>query len=368
MHILMTADTVGGVWTYTRELASGLVRRGHQVTLISFGRLPSEDQVRWMEGLTSIQYHATEYRLEWMQESEQDIEASRAALGKLIAEVKPDLLHLNQYAYGSLPTDVPRVVVAHSDVVSWWVSVRGEDPPDDEWMNWYRRTVLEGVNGATAVVAPSETMLQAIRQNYLEPQLARIIYNGRDPAIFNPYAPKQNIVVSAGRLWDQAKQVSLLLKNEHAVPIWMIGSRESPEELPGGAADTMCEDSNVRLLGFQSEDELSRLLASASIYAATSRYEPFGLAPVEAAFSGCALIMNDISSFRELWGDSAYYFRRNDPMSLAAAVRELSTDHNLRAEYVERAYQHAIKQFQAERMVNQYERLYRTLVMREAAA
>ncbi len=33
MHILVTADTLGGVWTYTRELVTGLVRHGERVTL-----------------------------------------------------------------------------------------------------------------------------------------------------------------------------------------------------------------------------------------------------------------------------------------------------------------------------------------------
>jgi hypothetical protein len=37
MHILVTADTLGGVWTYTQELVTGLLRRGEQVTLVSFG-------------------------------------------------------------------------------------------------------------------------------------------------------------------------------------------------------------------------------------------------------------------------------------------------------------------------------------------
>src|SRR5208282_331116 len=37
MHVLITTDTVGGVWNYTRELVTGLSRRGIRVTLVSFG-------------------------------------------------------------------------------------------------------------------------------------------------------------------------------------------------------------------------------------------------------------------------------------------------------------------------------------------
>ena len=63
MHILMTTDTVGGVWSYTRELVSGLVRHGHQVTLISFGKVPSQEQAVWMQGLGDFEYRATGFRL-----------------------------------------------------------------------------------------------------------------------------------------------------------------------------------------------------------------------------------------------------------------------------------------------------------------
>ena len=45
------------------------------------------------------------------------------------------------------------------------------------------------------------------------------------------------------------------------------------------------------------------------MYAATARYEPFGMEVLEAALSRCAIIANDIPSFREIWGDDAIYFR-----------------------------------------------------------
>jgi glycogen synthase len=367
MHILMTADTVGGVWTYTRELASGLARRGHRITLISFGKLPSDEQVRWMDGLSTLEFQPTEYHLEWMQNSEQDIRASRSFLEKLIAELKPDLLHFNQYAYGNLRTDVPRIVVAHSDVVSWWVAVHREEPPEDAWIRWYGFTVMEGLKGATAVVAPSRTMLEAIQRHYLQPRLARVIHNGRNPRLFDPSRQKEEVVLSAGRIWDQAKQVSLLLEREQDLPVWIVGSQEHPEGLHSGFVENS-NQSTIQFLGAQPEAELIGAYARASLYAATSRYEPFGLAPVEAAFSSCALILNDIDSLRELWGDSGYYFRRNSGLSLAAAIRELGRSQQLRCEYARRAYDHAMTHFQAERMVEEYERLYRSVVAREAAA
>jgi glycogen(starch) synthase len=107
MHILVTTDTVGGVWTYTRELVTGLLQRGVRVTLVSFGNLPADGQMRWMEefqggGRRNFDYRPTAFRLEWMHDAPEDMEASAEYLRNVIRETKPDLLHSNQFYYGAL--------------------------------------------------------------------------------------------------------------------------------------------------------------------------------------------------------------------------------------------------------------------------
>jgi glycosyltransferase involved in cell wall biosynthesis len=124
----------------------------------------------------------------------------------------------------------------------------------------------------------------------------------------------------------------------------------------------------VRFEGKQNETQLRRLFSRASIYAATSRYEPFGLAPVEAALSRCALLMNDIPVFRELWGDAALYFERNRGSSLRQKLTELHQDPILRREFANRAYTRARRAFGSERMVNDYLELYRAMAAQHVAA
>lgn len=123
----------------------------------------------------------------------------------------------------------------------------------------------------------------------------------------------------------------------------------------------------VLFRGPQTERQLAMLLSRASIYAATSRYEPFGLAPLEAALSRCALVANDMPSFREIWGDTALYFRRNDARDLGHAIERLRAEPELRATYANLAYYHARERFNSERMVNDYLDLYASLVPAVAA-
>ena len=366
MHILVTADTLGGVWTYTRELVTGLLRRGERVTLVSFGNIPTPAQTRWMDALENFHYRPTAFKLEWMLDSEADMAASAQYLQAVIEETRPDLLHLSQFYYGSLDCDLPRVVVAHSDVVSWWMAVHGKEPPETDWLSWYRKVVRRGLQQATAVIAPSQWMLEQVGLCYGTPAQGAVIYNGRTPTLFNPHVSKEEKIVTVGRLWDTGKNVSLLLQQEMPGEVHIIGSDRHPEfQSRAFAAEAIRP--NVHLDPEQSEAQLAQTFARAGIYVATSRYEPFGLAPVEAALSRCALLASDIPSFRELWESSAVFFRNNDSSSLQTAVTRLLCDGSLRREKANLAYHHAQRCFSADRMVSDYMNLYRALVPAQAS-
>ncbi|HEY3767523.1 MAG TPA: glycosyltransferase family 4 protein, partial [Candidatus Angelobacter sp.] len=177
----------------------------------------------------------------------------------------------------------------------------------------------------------------------------------------NPHMSKNENIVTVGRLWDSGKNVSLLLRQQLPMPVHIVGSDRHPEsQSQTFAAEEL--SANVHLEPEQDERQIVHTLARAGIYAATSQYEPFGLAPVEAALSRCAIVASDILSFRELWGEAAIFFRNNDPESLLHAVERLQGDSALRQMEGNLSYRHALQHFTAERMVASYLRLYQTLV------
>jgi glycosyltransferase involved in cell wall biosynthesis len=367
MHILVTTDTVGGVWSYTRELVTGLVARGIRVTLVSFGGVPSRAQRAWMAGLHGVRYYPTGFRLEWMQDSEEDVSDSARYLLRVIGECKPDLLHLSQYCFGAIEVGLPKLMVAHSDVMSWSQEVRGEEPRD-AWAEWYRGIVERGVAGATTLVAPSRWMLDHFEGCYGRHRRSCVIYNGRTPALFNPTAGKQSFAASAGRLWDEGKQTRLLLRLDAPLPIHLVGSTSLAGDssvVPVGAEENA---SNVRFEGQLDETGMCELLSRAAIYIAPSRYEPFGLAPLEAALSRCAIVANDIPSFQEVWGDAAVYFRRDDVGSLREVLARLQENPSMLTEYANRAHGRALERYSAERMVDEYMQLYSALLEQRASA
>jgi glycogen synthase len=371
MRILITADTVGGVWTYCSELTAGLLRRGVEVTLVSFGGLPTADQTTWIEHLSAeerdrLTFYPTALKLEWMQDSDADMKEAAEFLLRMIRATAPDLLHFNQFYFGALECDLPRIVVAHSDVMSWWVNVHGSEPPQSSWLDWYRDVVTRGLKQASFVIAPSRWMLEQVQAHYLKPANASVIYNGRTPDLFNPNGTKEDLILTVGRLWDAGKNAALLLRESMPAPVLIVGA----DHQPGAASDRfqLEQRPDVHLAAHRHEMEMAQTFARAPIYAALSQYEPFGLAPVEAALSGCAIVASDIPSFRELWDDAALFFRSNDPHDLRSVLEMLLQDPALRRNYAGLAYRHAFGKFNSTRMVDEYLAHYRRLVPAMVAA
>jgi glycosyltransferase involved in cell wall biosynthesis len=357
-HVMMTADAVGGVWTYALDLASSLAKLGVRTTLATMGeplRTPQRAQAARVEGLKLIE---SEFKLEWMEDPWTDVSTAGDWLLGLEERECPDVVHLNGYALAALDWHAPRLVVAHSCVLSWWKAVLGEQAPGK--YDRYRGAVVNGLRAADAVVAPTRAMLHSLREHYHAPLRGRVIPNGVRVERFS-IARKEPFVLAAGRLWDEAKNLGLLAAVAPHLrwPVVLAGSGDHPD---GGTR----RHEGVRMLGWLDQAELRAWMARASIYALPARYEPFGLSVLEAALSGCALVLGDIPALREVWQKSALFVRPDDEQALLNAVEQLVGDDTLRSAMSAAAHGRALF-FTAELMGRRYLDLYRELVSRRLA-
>src|SRR4051794_29652330 len=113
MKILMTTDCVGGVWTYSLDLAKALQTHGVEVALATMGPGPSEEQRAEARRRPNLTLHESAFKLEWMEDPWEDVNRAGRWLLKLEDSLRPDLVHLNGYAHGALPFAAPIIVVAH---------------------------------------------------------------------------------------------------------------------------------------------------------------------------------------------------------------------------------------------------------------
>lgn len=349
-RVLMTADTVGGVWQYTLLLAAALARRGVAVLVAASGPEPSPAQRQAAADIPGLVLHHRPYRLEWMPQCEGDLSRTDEWLMSLDQFFQPEVVHINGYAAAALPWRAPVIVVCHSCVRTWWQAVHGCDAPA-EWQPYIRR-VGEGLAAAEAVVAPSHAFLATIAAIYGSLPASAVVYNGRDPGEFAS-SHKKPVVFAAGRLWDSAKNMTLLDAVAPSLPwpVYMAGPVRDP------AHGRQAAPVNATPLGELAPRQMARWLASAAIFAAPARYEPFGLCVLEAALSGCALVLGDIPTLRELWSDAALFVDPNNAGDLEAAIRRLINNPELRSVLAAAAEERA-QRYTAERMADGYLQVY----------
>jgi glycosyltransferase involved in cell wall biosynthesis len=326
--------------------------------MVSLGRKPCGEQQIWVDEQSAkwgarFRYYALETPLEWMSENARAFADAAPAVAKIAEEFEAELFLSSQYCFGALEINIPRVVIAHSDVLSWAEACRPNGIERSKWLDTYCDLVQTGLDGADAVVAPTQWMLDALGKNFRLPSDRRVIANGI--AVQEEFSGGTRLLqaVTAGRLWDEAKNLTMLETVDSPIPLLIAGEMQFESKSLG------MEGTDVRLVGALDHNDLLKLFSESAIYICTSRYEPFGLAPLEAAMCGCAVLANDIPSLREVWEESALYFTGVE--SLSSWLWRLSDHPWLLNEAREIAGSRA-REFTAERMTEGYLKLFRSML------
>jgi hypothetical protein len=298
MRIMLTADTVGGVWHYTTELAAGFATRGIETLIVAMGPPPSPAQRAEASAVNGCELRSTGLGLDWLAAGPDEVRRAAAELAEIAADWGADTVQLHSPAYAAAANwPAPLVTAAHSCVATWWQAMR--EGPLPVHLAWCA--------GLTADV---------LTRTYALHREIRVIWNGRKqiPMQRTPHPHG----FTAGRLWDEAKNITTLdaAASASRVLVRAAGAITGPN----GAA---VHPGHIRLLGQIGQAGLAREYARAAFFVSPARYEPFGLAVLEAAQAGCPLLLSDIPTFRELWDGVAHFVSPEDVDGLAAAMRRI---------------------------------------------
>ncbi len=322
VSVLMTLDAVGGVWRYALDLAQGLRAAGAEVVLAGLGPAPSAAQRAEAARIGVLEWG--EAPLDWLAPGPETLAGVTPWLARLTQRYRPTHLHLNlpSQAAGlpALSGDPEVVVVSHSCLATWFAAMQGREVPAD--MDWNRDLTARGLARADTIVTPSRSHAVAITRAYGLLTPVDVVHNAAFPAC--PVAERVPEVVAAGRWWDEGKNAAVLdeAAARLAWPVRMIGATEGPN-------GTAVELHHAEPLGALPAELTRARIAAAGVFAAPSRYEPFGLAVLEAALGGAPLVLADIPTFRELWDGAALFFPPEDAGALADAAGRLIHDPGL---------------------------------------
>lgn len=329
MRLLLTADAVGGVWQYATDLARALGGMGVETVLVVTGPSPTPAQVADATALPATRLIDTGLALDWLAASAEEIHAGSRRLAALAADAGADIVQLNAPALAAgARFPCPVVAVAHSSLATWWAAVEGGSPPAD--FAWRDRLTREGLIAADLVVAPTYAHARATAQAHELPFEPVAVHNGRTPLAGTATTALAPHAFTAGRLWDRGKNLATLDRAAAHVPILAAGPMAGPH-------GEQAAFDHLTPLGWLDDAALAAHLAARPVFVSAACYEPFGLAVLEAAQSGCPLVLADIASFRELWEGAASFIPADDADAFAAAVAALLADPAARQAAGERA-------------------------------
>ena len=272
----MTTDAVGGVWTYSLELAAGLAARGVETSLVVLGPAALGAAGGAGGGRSGPQPDHAGPRARMARPAQARLRSELRLLRTLERAIEPDLVHVNGFREAACGWRAPVLLVAHSCVRSWWRACRGEEPPAGEWAA-YLDGVRAGLEAADAVVAPTAAFLAELQRLYgAAAARPRAIHNGRRPAV--PAARRKPFVLAAGRLWDEAKDVAALaaVADELPWPVMVAGEAGEKERRAG-----------LVHLGLLPEGEVLQRMAEAEIFVAPVALRAVRAGRARGRLGGC---------------------------------------------------------------------------------
>ncbi|MGN6270153.1 MAG: glycosyltransferase family 4 protein [Sphingomonas sp.] len=315
-RLLMTADAVGGVWQYATDLAEALAPHDVEAVLVLLGPSPSAAQRARAEAIAGLTLIDTGLPLDWMADGPAPVVCAGEVVAEIAAREAVDLVQLNMPTLGARAHfPAPVVAVTHGCVGTWWQAARQE--PLDPNFAWHRAMMRDGLARADFVVAPSAAYGAIVRHYYELPHAPLTVHNGRIAADAAP-AARHDCALTVGRLWDTVKQAELLdaAAARLAVPFHAAGAVTGPH------GEQVSLD-HLHLLGELNAPEIAAALAAQPVFVSAASFEPFGLAVLEAAQAGCALVLSDIGTFRELWDGAALFVSEQTPDAYARAVEQV---------------------------------------------
>lgn len=286
-----------------------------------------------------------------------------------------DVLHVPSYRRLIWPRPCPLVATIH-DLAPFRVSRKY-----DLARMFYGRVVVKHLaRRQDQIITVSHNTARDLEQFFKIPQDdIRVIHNGIEHDRFFPRPPDQAKAAVAkkyrldnpfflyvARLEHPGKNHRRLIEaferfKEETGSDWIMafgGSDWHGAELIHARIAESAYGSDIRTLGFISNDDLPLLYSAAEAFVYPSLYEGFGLPPLEAMACGCPVISSDRGSLGEVVGDAAWIVEPEDVEEICDALRKLHSEPKARAALVQKGLTRA-REFSWERAARETLAVYR---------
>jgi len=164
----------------------------------------------------------------------------------------------------------------------------------------------------------------------------RVVPNGVDPELFHlsKVVADRDCIVYVGRIEPRKNQLRLIeALRGTGLPLVLVGPTHPHHESYAGRCRAAARNQRVEFLSTVSVRRLPSVYQAARVHAMPSFFETTGLASLEAALCGCAIVATREGWAEEYFGGSAVYCRPTSKRSIRSAVErawELGAESGLR--------------------------------------
>jgi glycosyltransferase involved in cell wall biosynthesis len=289
----------------------------------------------------------------------------QVAFPRACARLDADVAHVPYWAPPLRPS-VPTIVTIHDLIPHLLREYRG-----GPLVRLYTALVSATAQRAALVLTDSEASRRDIVTHLgLSPDRVRVVYlaaderytpelstfPGEKPGFSEKTWFRKRYVLYLGGGFDVRKNVATALRAYRRAgpaigeqcPLVIAG--RLPERDPPVAPDPRrlareqgLDERWVRFTGFVDEENKPALYRGAVAFIFPSRYEGFGLPPLEALACGTPVVGSDAASIPEVVGDAGILLPPDDAEGMAGALIQLATDDGFRAELSRRALAQAAR-------------------------
>lgn len=264
--------------------------------------------------------------------------AGQVALPALLRQARVDLYHSPYYLFPYVGLPCPVVVTLYDIIPRLF--------PRESSLRarmFFDLSTLLALRSAQRVITLSRCARDDIARTYcVSPARIDVVYGAADER-FRPADPA--IVAEVKTRYRLPDRYVLCVASDKPhknvstlVEAWRIStagrSATAPLLVLAGHRDRgvlSFDHPAVRDVGAVAEADLPALYSGALVFVYPSRYEGFGLPPLEAMACGAAVICSRAGSLPEVVGDAALLIDPDDPGSLASAIDRVLADPALRA-------------------------------------
>src|SRR4051794_14438631 len=356
LHIAIDARRIRdfGIGTYIRSLVHALaqVDRRNRYTIVS-----GPADVRTLAGLPESFSTAVYSR------NDQAV-LDHITFPLFLRNLRPDLVHIPLNRVPLLMMG-PYVVTIH-DLTNLFF----EENINSARMQLRRYRFRRGLARAKRVIAVSDSTKRDVETAMGIPseRICRV-YNAPDPGFFNRASStgsEQERILERYQIQYPYLLYAGNIRRHKNIPRLVEAFAVVREQLSGHPAykdlrlviigDTISQfpavrqaviksrvENVVRFLGFVPFDTLRTFYESAAAFVFPSRYEGFGLPPLEAMACGAPVIVSNVSSLPEVVGDAAVQVNPENVFEIARGIREVLLDEELRARLVRKGREQAAR-------------------------